>query len=370
MSAPSVPDFFQGYGVTSSEKWNEPELVKYKHKPLNANDVVIKVHACGVCGSEIHTVKANWGPLLRNDSVVGHEIVGNVVWVGENAKDEFKIGQRVGVGAQSGCCGECENCLQGYEQNCKFTTLTYNWVDTRADNYVTQGGYADYAVADFKCTYPIPEELPSNFAAPLLCGGLTVFTPLYRWLGENGKGKTVGITGIGGLGHMAILFAKALGADVVAISRSNAKKEHSLKMGAVDFIATGEDPEWFTKNDSKFDYILNCASGFSGIDFDKMFQTLKLNGEIVSVGAPSQGETISFSPWLMLFKNLRISGSVTGSKKDALKMLEVASAHKVHPWIEELPISAESCGEALTKTDNGEVRYRFVLTEFEKAFSS
>lgn len=365
----SVPEYFHGFGVTSAKNWNQPELVKYKHKPLNPNDVVVKVNACGVCGSEIHVVKGNWGPLLRDDSVVGHEIVGNVVWVGDQAKDIFEIGQRVGIGAQSGCCGECVNCLQGYEQNCTSTVLTYNWIDPRSENYVTQGGYADYAVADHKCVYPIPDKLPTNYAAPLLCGGLTVFTPLYRWLGDNGKGKSVAITGIGGLGHMAILFAKALGADVTAISRSSAKKDHSLKMGASDFIATGEDTEWFNKYDSKFDYILNCASGFSGIDFEKMFQALKVNGEIISIGAPAQDESITFKPWPMLFKNLKIGGSVTGSKKDALKMLEVAAAFDVHPWIQELPISADACGEALTKTDNGEVRYRFVLTEFDNAFA-
>lgn len=369
MSTQGIPEVFKGFGVDKPENWSSPKLVEYKPKPLRDTDVVLKVECCGICGSDIHTVRGDWGPLGRNDLVVGHEIVGNVTWVGKDVKN-ISVGQRVGVGAQSSCCTKCEQCINQNEQHCKNMVSTYNNQDPDADNYVTQGGYASYKVANEACVFPIPEGIESVHAAPLLCGGLTVFSPLIRTLGFDATGKTVGIIGIGGLGHMAIQFARALGAEVVAISRSSSKKEQTKQMGASGFIATGEEKDWSEKYSDKFDMLLNCATSFSSLDFTSLLSTLKPLGSLVSVGAPSVSETINLAPFSLLVKGIKVSGSLIGSKEEAIKMFEIAAAKGVKPWVEEVPLNEENCGKALTRCDEGDVRYRFVLTKFDEAFAN
>lgn len=368
MSA-AVPEYFQGFGVDLPENWNKPKLVKYTHKPLGEHDVVLKNIACGLCGSDLHTITGKWMALNRPDLVVGHEIIGNVIAVGPKVKD-IKIGDRCGIGAHCTSCMEpsCGRCSNDNEQYCKRNGVsTYNDVDKSADGYVTQGGYASHSIAHEQFVFPIPEALETVHAAPLMCAGLTVFSPLVRNCGYDATGKTVGIVGIGGLGHLAIQFANAIGAKVYAFSRSSSKKDQAIQMGAHEFIATGEEKDWVSKYDDTFDFILNCASG---IDFDltSYLSVMKVDGKFVSVGMPAASEKFDVSPFAFIANSSNFGASLLGSKKEALKMLEIAAEKGVKPWVEEVPISEEGCHVALTRCEEGDVRYRFVFTEFDKAF--
>lgn len=367
MSA-KVPEYFLGYGVDKKENWDKPKLVKYTPKPLAPHDVTIKVECCGLCGSDLHTIQGGWGPLRRPDLVVGHEIIGEVVKIGSGVTS-VKLGQRVGLGAKSDACLECARCKGGNEQYCKNSVSTYNKVSPFANGYITQGGYANYAIGNENFVFPIPENLPLEYAAPLMCAGLTTYSPIVRTLGKDLTGKTVGIIGIGGLGHLAIQFAKALGATVIAFSRTSAKTDQALKMGASELIAILEQPKWAKKYDDTFDLILNCASGFSEVDISSYLAVLKVNGFFSTVGLPEVSEKFEVSAFTMLRSGANIGQSLLGNREEALEMLNLAAEKNIRPWIEKIPISEKGCNEALTRCDKGDVRYRFVFTDFDKAFS-
>ncbi|EDK46618.1 hypothetical protein PVL30_005532 [Lodderomyces elongisporus] len=362
-----VPDKFQGFGVDKKENWNRPKLVTYDRKPINAHDVVLKNEVCGLCYSDIHTVKGAWAPLQRDDLVVGHEIIGEVIAVGDEVK-EYKVGDRVGIGACSSSCRSCNRCQTDNEQYCKQASATYNSKDVRSENYITQGGYSSHSIADEQFVFPIPKDLPSVYAAPLMCAGITVFSPLVRNLGVNAKGKNVGIIGIGGLGHLALQFANAMGANVVAFSRSSSKKDQALELGAHEFIATNEDKDWTTKYDDYFDLILNCASGVDGLNLEEYLSVLKVDKKFVSVGLPPVTEKFEVSPFTFLKQGASFGSSLLGSKAEVNEMLNIAAKHNVKPMIEEIPISEENCAKALDRCEAGDVRYRFVFTDFDKAF--
>lgn len=366
----TIPTTVKGFGVDAKENWNHPKLVEYPPRKLGDYDIMTENECCGLCGSDIHTVQGNWGPLNRDDLVVGHEIIGRVIAKGPKVT-EFNLGDRVGIGAASFSCGECQRCLNDDEQYCTKGVGTYNVADTNfGDGYVTQGGYSSHSVADQKHVFAIPDSIESKHAAPLMCGGLTVFSPLVRNLGENAKGKKVIVIGLGGLGHMAVMLAsKGLGAEVVVSLRSLAKRDQAFELGASGFIATGEEKDWASKYAGQFDLVLNCASGIDGLDVPSYLQTLKVGGHFVTVGAPKATDVYSFSPFTMIFTGTLLGGSLLGSKKEAELMLKLVEEHNIKPWIEEVPISEKGCNTALTRCDNGDVRYRFVFTEFDKAFN-
>lgn len=363
----SVPEVIKGIGSTAPEKWTEPHLLDWQPKKILPTDVMVKVEFCGVCGSDAHTISGRWGPYADDKCVVGHEIVGKVIKVGDQVT-EVKIGDYVGIGAASSSCHECKMCKNDNEQYCFKGIGTYNSVDYHSDNFVTKGGYASHAVASISHIFPIPENLPREYAGPLMCGGLTVFSPLYRALQGDGTGKLVGIVGIGGLGHMAVQFAKALGAKVVAFSRSSKKKDEVLGLGADEFIATGEDPDWNKRYVKDFDVVLNCASNFTDIKFEQYLPTIAVGGEFILVGAPPISETMTFHPFLLLANNTSLKGSGIGSKKEALIMLKMAADKKIYPIIEKLPINESNVAQVLDRVSRSDVRYRFVLTDFDKFF--
>lgn len=370
MTIENSPITVKGFGVDATENWNKPKLVQYDARPLGPKDILTENECCGLCGSDIHTLKGNWGPLNRSDLVVGHEIIGKVIAKGNDVK-EFAIGDRVGIGAAAFSCGECHRCENDDEQYCKKGTGTYNMPDVHfGDGYVTQGGYLSHLVADEQHVFKIPEGIESVHAAPLMCGGLTVFSPLVRNLGENAQGKKVLIIGLGGLGHMAVMLAaKGLGATVVVSLRTKGKKDQAIELGASDFIATKEDPNWAEKWAGQFDLVLNCALGIDGLDLPLYLSVLKVGKLFVTVGAPAVSDTYTVMPFLLITSGASIGGSLLGSKKEAQLMLELASKHNIRPWIEEVPISEDACGTALSRCDDGDVRYRFVFTEFKKAFA-
>lgn len=368
MSPSAIPEFFKGYGVDKTENWNKPTLVEYKPKRVEPTDVVIKNICCGLCGSDIHTTMGSWGNLKRNDLVVGHEIIGHVIAVGDKVT-EFKVGDRVGVGAAASACTDCNRCHGDNEQYCIKRVGTYNSEDHFSEGYVTQGGYASHSIANQRFVFAIPEALSSEEAAPLMCAGLTVYSPLVRNI-KGIKNPTVGVIGIGGLGHLAVQFAAAMGAKVVAFSRSLAKKEEAKKLGASSFIATGEEKNWAADHVDQFDFILNCASGVDGLALNDYFSVLKVNGKFVSVGLPPVTETFQVSPFSFLGSGGSLGTSVLGSKAEANEMLQLAAEKGVKPWVEKIQISEKGTEEALTRCENGDVRYRFVFTGFDKAFGN
>lgn len=328
----------------------------YEPKPFDETDVDIEISHCGVCGSDIHVLRSGWGP-TDYPVVVGHEIVGKAVRVGkEAAKNGIKVGDRVGVGAQSGSClrGDCDQCQHDDEQYCKNEfVMTYGakW----PSGAKAQGGYAKYWRGDGHFVFRIPESIPSEQAAPMLCGGVTVYAPLKQ--NGVGPGKRVGIVGIGGLGHMGLMFAKALGADkVVAISRNNAKKEDALKMGADDMIAT-EEEGWETKHANSLDIIVSTVSS-PKLPLNGYLSLLDVGGTFVQVGAPDDPMP-AFVAFALIMKKVRIVGSLIGSPKEIREMFELAAEKGVKPWIQKRPM--KEANQTVVDFEKGLPRYRYVL---------
>lgn len=357
----SYPEKFQGIAVLDHKDWKNPKRVEYDPKPFYDNDVDIEIDACGVCGSDVHCAAGHWGD-TQKPSVVGHEVVGRVVRVGPKCHTGVKIGDRVGVGAQVYSCLECDRCKNDNEPYCPKFVTTYS--QPYEDGYVGQGGYASHIRCHEHFVIPIPENIPSHLAAPLLCGGITVYSPLLR--NGCGPGKKVGIVGIGGIGHMGLIFAKAMGAEVYAISRSSAKKEDAFKLGADHFIATKEEEDWSQKYFDTFDLVVVCASSLTDVDFDKMSRVMKIGSKIVSISVPEQSERLVLRPLGLL--GVSISNSGIGSRKEIIQLLKLVSEKNLKIWVETLPVGEKGIHEAFERMEKGDVRYRFTLVDFDKEF--
>lgn len=362
----SIPKTIKGIGSVNEKEWTSPQELEYSPRKFNDEDVLIRIDYCGICGSDVHTMSGGWGR-YRN-LVPGHEIVGRAMKVGSKVKS-IKAGDRVGVGPMAGSCGECKLCLSDNEHYCKKVISTYRSKNYKADNYFMQGGYATHIIVEENFVFSIPDGIPLNVAGPLMCAGLTVFSPLYRNLKDNNNEKLVGIIGIGGLGHLAIMFAKALGAKVVAFSRSNSKKQDALSLGADDYVATGEDTNWVSKYEREFDVLLNCASSFTDINYQSFFGALKVQGNFITVGSPELSETLDLHAVQLVVSGIALGGSLAGSKKEALVMLDLAAKRKIFPVIEELPMSVENVKHGWQKVQKSDVKYRLVLTGIQNHFA-
>ncbi|KAF4465097.1 alcohol dehydrogenase (NADP+) [Fusarium albosuccineum] len=295
---------------------------------------------------------------------VGHEVVGKVLRVGDKVT-LAKVGQRVGAGAQVYSCQDCRQCKNDNETYCKDQIDAYGapYLDT---GYITQGGYSSHTRVNEYWVYPIPEALSSTQAAPMLCAGITVYSPLKR-LGA-GPGKKVGIVGIGGLGHYGVLFAKALGAEVWAISRSRAKEADALKMGADGFLATGEK-NWTEGHKMSFDIIINTATSFDGFALSEYLSLLDIHGHWNSVGLPG-GEGITVRNQDFINNGCYIGTSHLGSRREMLEMLQLAADKGIKSWIEEIPISKEGLQLAMTNLEKSKVRYRSCMVNYDEAFGA
>lgn len=356
------PDNFEGFAVVDShKKWLSPEKVVYPAKQFNPRDVEIEIEACGVCGSDVHCAKGNWGE-MKLPLVVGHEIIGKVVRLGDKCDTGLKVGDRVGVGAQVSACLDCNRCNNDNEQYCPKFVTTYSQPYFE-DGYVGQGGYASHIRVHEHFVIPIPESLETNNVAPLLCGGATVYSPLKR--NGCGPGKKVGIVGIGGIGHMGILLAKAMGAEVYAISRSHAKEETSKQLGADHYIAT-EDEGWETKYFDTLDFMVLCGNSLSAVDFGKLPKILKAQGVIASISVPDQHEAIHLHPAQLL--GFQITQSCLASRAEIIEMLNLVAEKKIKLWVETVPISEENISTVFKRMESGDVRFRFTLTDFDKQF--
>ncbi|KAK9481151.1 chaperonin 10-like protein [Lipomyces japonicus] len=322
----------------------------FEPKPFTDNDIDVEITHCGVCASDLHTLRSGWA---KSDYpvVVGHEIVGNVIRKGKNV-NHLNIGDRVGIGAQSSSCLACDECKTDNEQYCDNMVQTYN--DRYPDGSKTYGGYATHGRFPAAFAFPIPDSLQSAIAAPMLCGGVTMYSPLKRY--GAGPGKSVGIVGIGGLGHFGVLFASALGCDnVVAVSRSRSKEVDVKVMGANKIIATQEE-NWDVNNAATLDLIV-CTANDPEIEVSSYALLLRRGGILVQVGAPE--DVLKFNPMPLIFKNRSIAGTVIGSRKEIKEMLELAVKKNIKSWIQEYPM--DQVNKVIVKMNTTGARYRYVL---------
>jgi len=320
-----------------------------QRRDLGPADVLIEIRYSGICHSDIHTVRGEWGP-IQYPQVVGHEIVGIVTEVGSEVS-LHRVGDRVGVGCMVNSCRECENCLAGAEQYClKGNTGTYAAVDV--DGTITQGGYSTHVVVVEDFVLRVPESIPFEAAAPLLCAGITTYSPLAHW--NAGPGKKVAVVGMGGLGHMAVKIAHAMGAEVTVLSQSLSKREDGLRLGADHYYATN-DPATFEELANRFDLIINSVSAL--IDINAYLSLLRLDGTLVSVGAPPEPLPVQA---FTLFGNRRsFAGSSIGSIRETQEMLDFCAEHGIAPETE--LVAADYINEAYERVLASDVRYRFVI---------
>lgn len=323
----------------------------FDRRDAKEHDVVIDIHYCGICHSDIHTVRSEWGQAMY-PVVPGHEIAGVVRSVGTKVT-KYKVGDHVGVGCFVDSCRECAHCQQDLDNYClKGFNGTYNSFE-KDGKTPTQGGYSNVIVVDENYVLRIPNSLPLDKAAPLLCAGITLYSPLSHW--KAGPNKKVGIMGLGGLGHMGVKIARAMGAHVVVLSHSEKKREDALKMGAHEFLST-HDESVFQKHAGTFDLIINTVSS-ADINLGNYFGLLKIDSTLVSVGAPEKPMSVHPFPLIMMRRNW--AGSVIGSMKETQQMLDFCAKHSITPEIEVInPNQVNVAYERVLKSD---VRYRFVI---------
>lgn len=325
------------------------EQTTIERRELRPDDILIDIRFSGICHSDIHSAYDEWGGGIF-PMVPGHEIAGVVAAVGTEVT-KFAVGDTVGIGCFVDSCGECEYCLSGEEQFCtKGVISTYNSLDY--DGNPTYGGYSQKIVVKEAFVVRIPDGLNLDVASPLLCAGITTYSPLKHW--NAGPGKKVAIVGMGGLGHLAIQYAHAMGAEVTVLSRSLNKKEEALEFGADHYFATN-DPAAFTELAGRFDLILNTVS--ANLDVNAYLSLLRVDGTLVNVGAPAEPDQYHVFSLIMGCRS--IAGSLVGGIRETQEMLDFSAEHGIAPMIE--VIRADQVGEAYERILRSDVRYRFVI---------
>jgi uncharacterized zinc-type alcohol dehydrogenase-like protein len=340
----------QAYGSYAADKPLEP--IAIERRAPGPGDVQIEIAYCGVCHSDLHTVRSEWGGTLY-PCVPGHEIVGHVSGVGAEVSG-FKVGDTVGVGCLVGSCQHCPSCDDGLEQYCENGFVgTYNGPTRDAPGH-TLGGYSQRIVVDEKFVLKIrhPEEQLAA-VAPLLCAGITTWSPLRHW--KVGPGHKVGIVGIGGLGHMGIKLAHALGAHVVAFTTSESKRRDALDLGA-DEVVVSRDSEAMAEHARSFDFILNTVA--ASHDLDAFTALLKRDGTLCLVGVPEHPHP-SPSVGILIFGRRSIAGSLIGGIAETQEMLDFCAEHSIVSEIEMIPV--QSIDEAYDRMQKSDVKYRFVI---------
>ncbi|MGV3278681.1 NAD(P)-dependent alcohol dehydrogenase [Rickettsiales bacterium LUAb2] len=324
----------------------------FERRDPKSNDVVIDIKYCGICHSDIHKARSEWGQSVY-PMVPGHEIAGVVREVGANVT-KYKVGDHVGVGCFVDSCKTCDNCKSDLDNYClEGATWTYGAFEREDRSRSTQGGYSNIIVVNEDYVLNIPKSIPLDKAAPLLCAGITLYSPLMHW--HAGPNKKVGIVGMGGLGHMGVKIAAALGAEVYVLSHSDKKRDDALNMGAKDFIVT-KDQSIFSKYQCYFDLIVNTVSS-SEIDMNSYFNLLKRDATLVALGAPDK--PYSINPFSLIGMRRNYAGSVIGSIKETQEMLDFCAKHNITPEIEIInPDQINAAYERVLKSD---VRYRFVI---------
>ena len=326
------------------------QVVTIQRREPRADDVVIDIKAAGICHSDIHTIRNEWGE-AHFPLTVGHEIAGVVSAVGEEVT-KFKVGDRVGVGCLVNSCGECELCQVGMEQICLNGNVgTYNSTDV--DGTITQGGYAEKVVVNENFVLRIPDALDFDVAAPLLCAGITTYSPLARW--DVKEGQKVAVVGLGDLGHMGVQIAAAKGAEVTVISRTSRKAEEAAKLGASRTLATTEEEDFFRKHRGEFDFILSTISAeYSLEDYLGM---LKPRGIMSVVGLPPEALPLRLNRLVGGGKVL--TGNNIGGIAETQEMLDFCAEHGLGAVIEK--VGVDEVDEAYDRVVAGDVKFRFVI---------
>jgi uncharacterized zinc-type alcohol dehydrogenase-like protein len=322
----------------------------FERREPGAQDVLIEILFCGVCHSDIHQARGEWGEEIF-PMVPGHEIVGRVARVGSEVS-RFSVGELAGVGCFVDSCRVCENCRAGVEQYCEtHLVATYNGteMDERTPTY---GGYSNRIVVDENYTLKIPEGLDPAGAAPLLCAGITTYSPLRRW--KVSEGQRVGVVGLGGLGHMGVKLAASMGADVTVFSTSAGKEQDARRLGAHNFVVT-RDPKNLEALDSKYDFILDTVS--APHDVNPYLNLLRREGALVLVGLPEK--PLAVDAFSIVSNGRTLAGSMIGGIRETQEMLDYCAARGIASDVEVIPI--RRIGEAYERTVKGDVRYRFVI---------
>jgi len=338
-------------GYAASEASAPLAPFTFERRDPGPTDVEIEIMYCGVCHSDIHTVRNEWGDTSLYPCVPGHEIVGAVTRVGSDVTS-FYPGHIAAVGCFVDSCRTCAACKQGLEQYCEVGfTATYNSPDPHTGGH-TFGGYSSHIVVDQAFVLRVPDDLDPAAAAPLLCAGITTYSPLRHW--KTGPGKKVGVVGLGGLGHMAIKLAHAMGAHVVLFTTSPDKWEDGLRLGA-DEVVLSKDPEQMAAHASSFDFILNTVA--AKINIDAYLALLKFDGTLTQVGAP--GEPQPLAVFSLIFKRRQYAGSLVGGLAETQEMLDFCAKHGIVADIEMIRI--DQINDAFNRVVKSDVKYRFVI---------
>lgn len=338
----------RGYAVKSASSSFEP--FDFNRRAVGSHDVLIKVLYCGICHSDIHQARNEWGGSIY-PMVPGHEIVGRIVQVGSDVK-KFKANDVVGVGCFVDSCRTCAPCEEKEEQFCqKHTAFTYNALEMDLKT-PTYGGYSSQIVVDEHYVFNISEKLSLPHAAPLLCAGITTYSPLKRY--KAGPGKRVAIAGLGGLGHMAVKLAAAMGADVTVLSTSANKEEDARRLGAHHFVLT-KDPASLAQAANQFDLIIDTIA--AAHDINAYLNLLRNEGVLVIVGVPEK--PLSLQPHALISQRRVMTGSMIGGTRETQEMLDFCAEKNITSDVEIIPI--QRLAEAYERTIKGDVKYRFVI---------
>jgi uncharacterized zinc-type alcohol dehydrogenase-like protein len=341
-----------GYAAAASDAPLKP--FQFDRRDPGASDVVIEILFCGICHSDIHTVRNEWSEMMQTTypCLPGHEIVGRVTQVGKDVK-KFKPGDLAGVGCLVDSDGTCPNCKAGEEQFCRGgATFTYNAPDKGNPGKPTYGGYSNTIVVTERFVLKIPAKLDPAGAAPLLCAGITTYSPMRHW--KVGKGQKVGVIGLGGLGHMALKFAHSFGAHVVQFTTSPSKEAEAKRLGA-DEVVLSKDRAAMKKQNGSFDFIIDTVSAEHDVAAE--LNLLKVNGVLTLVGAPPK--PMSIPAMGLLFGRKTLAGSLIGGLPETQEMLDYCAEHGIVSDVEKIPI--QQVNEAYERVLKSDVRYRFVI---------
>ena len=337
----------QGYAAITARAALQP--FEFERRDVGPHDLLIAITHCGICHSDIHQVRDEWGGSIF-PMVPGHEIVGTVTRVGSAVK-QFHVGETAGVGCFVDSCRICPTCREGLEQYCEAgMLLTYSGKDKSGQT--TQGGYSTQIVVDENYVLRVPSTLSPAGAAPLLCAGITTYSPLRHW--GVGKYHKLAVVGLGGLGHMAVKIGKALGTEVTVLSTSERKRKDAERLGAFDFALTSQS-DTFTRLQRRFDFILDTVS--APHDYNAYVNLLKTDGTLILVGAPDKPTPLE--PFPLILNRRRIAGSVIGGIRETQEMLDFCAMHTIESDIE--MISIQQVNEAYERVLIGDVRFRFVI---------
>jgi uncharacterized zinc-type alcohol dehydrogenase-like protein len=339
----------KSFGYAAHDKKSALVPFRFERRDPGANDVAIEIAYSGICHSDIHQVRDEWKNAIY-PMVPGHEIVGRVTKVGSSVK-KFKEGDLAGVGVMVDSCRVCANCVAGQEAYCmKGMVGTYNARDYAGE--LTFGGYSNNIVVDERYALSVSPKLNLAAVAPLLCAGITTYSPLRHW--KVGKGSKVGVVGLGGLGHMGLKFAHSMGAEVVQFTTSESKVADAQKLGADEVVIT-KDAKAVAKHAGSFDFILDCVS--APHDVNQYLDLLKLHGTMCLVGLPES--PVSISPFSIITNRRSFSGSMVGGMPETQEMLDYCAEHNIVSEIE--LISVDRLAEAYDRVVKGDVKYRFVI---------